>query len=636
MEEKEMANKYDGLARIIIQNVGGKSNILSLTHCITRLRFKLKDESKANTDILKETDGVVTVIQSGGQYMVVIGNHVPDVYDAVISVGHLESVAAAPREGGDDGPKEKMNPFDAFVSIVTGVFTPFLGVMSACGIIKGFLALFSAVGILNSTGPTYNILYSLADASFYFLPVILGYTSAKRFKLPEMEGLIIGAALIYPYVLSGSGYDVSSLFGIPVSMPPSGDYTSSVMPVIAAVAFAAWFEKKFKKYIPDVVKLFAVPLITCFVTICLTFWIIGPVTSLVSSGLNFVFSAIAGFSPILMGLVTGGLWMALVMFGLHWALAPIAITNLMTFGSDRTLVGTFGHSFALTGVILGIMYKTKDKKLKSLCAPAAISGLAGVTEPAIYGIALPKKAPFIRACVISAVGGAAIMAMGVTQYTMAGMGIFGYTAYIDTAANNVSGMIITVVVSILSVAAGFVSELIFYKDEPKKEAKAPATTNTNTSTGSAKKGASIAAPVTGEMKALSEVEDEAFSSGALGQGCAIIPKEGKIYSPVDGEIGTFFPTGHAIGLLSDDGAEVLIHVGMDTVKLDGKGFTPKAAQGAKVKKGDLLLEFDINFIKEHGFSVVTPVIITNTDDYADVVPADAKEVKHGDTIITLI
>ena len=216
-----MASKYDGLSRIIIQNVGGKDNIQAITHCVTRLRFTLKDEGKANTDILKSTDGVVTVLQSGGQYQVVIGNHMPDVYASVVSVGHLESLAAKP-DGEDDGPKEKMNPFDTFISIVTGVFTPFLGVFCACGILKGFLALFSTIGIINGAGGTYNILYSLGDAAFYFLPPILGYTAAKRFKLPEMEGLLIGLAMVYPNMLDAAAMDISNLFKIPVVLPPSG------------------------------------------------------------------------------------------------------------------------------------------------------------------------------------------------------------------------------------------------------------------------------------------------------------------------------------------------------------------------------------------------------------------------------
>lgn len=624
-----MASKYDGLARIIIQNVGGKSNITGLTHCVTRLRFKLKDESKANTDILKETDGVVTVIQSGGQYMVVIGNHVPDVYDSVVSVGHLESIAEV-KDDAEDGPKEKMNPFNAFVNIVTGVFTPFLGVLSACGIIKGFLALFVAVGILDGASGTYNILYSLADAAFYFMPIILGYTAAKKFKLPEMEGIIIGCAMLYPYVLNGSGYDISNIFGIPVTMPASGDYTSSVIPIICAVAFAAWFEKLYKKFIPDTIKMFAVPLITSLVTVCMTFWVIGPVTSILSSGLGMVFNTIYEFSPVVMGLVCGVLWQILVMFGLHWALIPIAMNNMMTMGVDTILVGMFGTTFAQTGAVIGIMLKTKDKKIKSLCPPAIISGIAGVTEPAIYGITLPKKMPFIRTCIISGIAGVALMVLGVKSYTMAGLGVFGYTAYIDTNTGNINGMIMSIVVSIACVIAGAVSEFIFYKDAPAKQAEK------KTQTVAGKSVQPVVAPVSGEVKALSEVEDAAFSSGALGQGLAIVPSEGKVYAPVDGTVSTFFPTGHAIGMTGNDGVEILIHVGMDTVKMEGKGFTPKVAQGANVKKGDLLLEFDIEAIKAAGYSIVTPIIVTNTDDYADVIPTDAKSVSHGKPVITIL
>lgn len=624
-----MASKYDGLARIIIQNVGGKGNIAGLTHCVTRLRFKLKDESKAQTDILKDTDGIVTVIQNGGQYMVVIGNHVPDVYAAVVSVGHLESIAVKEDDGENDGPKEKMNPFNAFISIVTGVFTPFLGVLCACGIIKGLLSLFVAIGVLDGAGGTYNILYSLGDAAFYFLPVVLGYTAAKRFKLPEMEGLIIGLAMVYPYVVSGSGMDVSNIFGIPVVMPASGDYTTSVIPVICAVAFAAWFEKHYKKYIPDTIKLFAVPLITCFVTICLTFWIIGPITSVVASGLGFVFEALNNFSPILMGLVVGFFWQILVMFGLHWALVPIALSN-MTLGGDVILAGMFGTTFAQTGACIGIMLKTKDKKLKSICPPAIISGVAGVTEPAIYGITLPKKAPFFRTCAIAGIAGAVLCALGAKDYSMAGMGVFGYTMFI-TPENDMSKMIIAIIVTVICVIAGIVCELIFYKDDTKKSAEAK-----ETKTAVADKSEVLVSPLKGDVIALSEVKDEAFSTGALGQGLAIVPSEGKLYAPCDGEITTFFPTGHAIGITTEKGAEILMHVGMDTVKLDGDGFTPKKQQGDKVKKGELLLEFDIEKIKEAGLETTTPVIITNSDDYSDVAVTEPKTVNPGDEIVNLL
>ena len=473
-ENTLMASKYDGLARIIIQNVGGKSNILSLTHCVTRLRFKLKDESKAQTEVLKETDGIVTVIQSGGQYMVVIGNHVPQVYDAVCAVGHITPGGAVNEdgtaaEGGGDAPKEKFNPVNAFISIVTSIFTPWLGVLAACGIVKGFLALFVAVGILDGAGSTYNILYSLGDCFFYFMPILLAYTASKKFGLPEFEGIIIGAAMIYPYMLGSSANVHDSLFMIPVTMPSSGDYTSSVIPIICAVAFAAWFEKMYKKFIPDTIKLFALPLITCTVTFALTLWVIGPIAAGAGDLLGVFFNWLANVNGILLGAVVGGLWQILVMFGLHWAIVPMMLNNLATQGFDTAMVGMFGTTFAQVGAVAAIWIKTKNKKTKSLCAPAFISAIAGVTEPAIYGITLPKKTPFYITCVVAAVIGGLLMAFGVTSYTSAGMGVFGYTAYINTITNDISGMITSIILSLVSVAAAFVLTFVTYHDEPAKK-----------------------------------------------------------------------------------------------------------------------------------------------------------------------
>ena len=625
-----MASKYDGLARIIIQNVGGKDNIQSITHCVTRLRFKLADESKANTDILKGTDGIVTVIQSGGQYMVVIGNHVPQVFDAVISVGHLESKSALAGGGDDSASGEKQNPFNAFISIITSVFTPFLGALCACGIIKGLLALLVATKVMPETCGTYSFLYSLGDAAFYFLPPILGFTAAKKFKLPEMEGLVLGLALVYPYLTDGA-HDISNLFGIPVTMPPSGNYTSSVIPIILSVAFAAWFENKIvKKIVPDVIKLFAVPLITLTVTLSLTLWIIGPVASGIANVLALFFNTINTISPILMGAVVGFFWQILVMFGLHWSLVPIAMSNISTVGEDIILVAMVGTTFAQTGACLGIWLKSKDKKIKSLAPAAVVSGFAGVTEPAIYGLTLPKKAPFFRTCAVSGIAGAILCTMGVKAYQMAGMGVFAYPAYVNNATGDISGMTLTIIVTFACVVAGFISELIFYKDE------APAKSEVKASVEGGKKEEVIVAPVKGEVKALTEIADEAFSSEAMGKGIAIVPSEGKVYAPASGTLTTFFKTGHAMGITTDNGAEVLIHVGMDTVKLDGKGFKQIAKEGDRVKKGDLLLEFDIDFIKGEGYSVDTPIIITNTDEYSDVIPTDSKTIEVGSELITLI
>lgn len=642
-----MASKYDSLSRIIIQNVGGKDNIINVTHCVTRLRFRLKDESKANTDILKETDGIVTVVKSGGQYMVVIGNHVPDVFDSLVSVGHLESksLKSGSIDDDDDSPKEKQGIFNTFVGIITGVFSPFLGVLCACGILKGVMTLLSTLGVVNGAGGTYNILYGIGDTAFYFMPVILGFTAAKKFKLPEMEGMLIGLALVSPYMLNNGTYDISKLFGIPVISPSTGNYTSTVLPVICAVAFAAWFERLYKKYIPDTIKSFTVPLITCTVSICLTLLVIGPVTSQISKYLGMGFEAVNDFSPILMGLLVGFFWQILVMFGLHWALVPIALSNMTLLDSNGLFIGEviltamLGTTFAQTGACLGIMFKTKDKKLKSLCPPAIISGIAGVTEPAIYGITLPKKAPFFRTCAVAGVAGAVLCMLGVRDYQMAGMGVFSYTMFLNPDNKDVKPMIIGIVVSIICVIVAFILEMIFYKDGDKKSSKKEVKNNSdiNLKTESANKGnISIAAPIKGNVVALADVKDEVFSSESMGKGIAIEPEEGKVYAPADGVISTFFPTGHAIGITTDSGAEILIHVGMDTVEMNGDGFEPQKSQDDKVKKGDLLLKFNIDKIKAAGHPVTTPVIITNSDDYADVIPTNALKVDCGDELIQII
>ena len=357
-----MASKYDGLSRIIIQNVGGKSNIAGLTHCVTRLRFKLKDESKAQTEILKETDGIVTVLQSGGQYMVVIGNHVLDVFASVVSVGHLESIAkGGADEDAEEGPKEKQNPFNAFVSIVTGVFTPCLAVLSACGILKGFLSLFSYFGWMDTAGGTYTLLYALADSFFYFMPVLLGFTAAKKFKLPEMEGIVIGLVMVYPTLTSSSlaAMETFKFAGIPIIMPAAGDYTSSVIPVICSVAFAAFLEKRIKKFIPDVIKTFVVPLITLGITIPLTFLVIGPIASGAAGLIGSLCTSIANVSNLLLGVFIGFFWQILVMFGLHWAMIPIAMTN----------VASIGYNLRPDRRRTGNLVKDKEQKVKESGSP---------------------------------------------------------------------------------------------------------------------------------------------------------------------------------------------------------------------------------------------------------------------------
>ncbi len=488
--EKEnwlMASKYDGLARIIIQNVGGKSNIISVAHCITRLRFKLKDESKANKEVLESTDGVIKVMQAGGQYQVVIGNQVNDVYDAVLEVGHLTAAGAVDEDGNaveeDNAGGGKKSPVSMLIDVISGTLQPTLGVLAATGIIKGLLALFDFIGLIPSTSGTYQVWYAMADGFFYFLPIILGYTAAKKFKINEFIGMAIGIALCYPAmvnstagevlgtVFGGTAFEMSyyqTFMGIPVIMPASG-YTSSVVPIILAVAIAAPIEHWLKKVIPDVIKLFVVPFVTLVIMVPLTYLVIGPVASILCSILSLVFNAIYSIpvvGGIIGGILIGAFWQVLVIFGLHWGLVPLAMINYGLMGYDTFLSPYFCVSFAQTFVVLAIILKTKNEKTKKVAIPAFISGIFGVTEPAIYGVTLPKKKPFVYSCIAGAIGGAFTGFMNTRSYSIGGLGLFGLPSFIDTTGDmGITNMIYIIIAILIASAVGFGLTYALYKDE---------------------------------------------------------------------------------------------------------------------------------------------------------------------------
>lgn len=618
--------KYEKLAKDIIENVGGKGNINSLTHCVTRLRFKLKDESKANTEVLKDMDGVVTVVKSGGQYQVVIGNHVPDVYADVCKVSGLAI------EGSDYSSEERMKPFDRFIDIISGVFQPTLGVLCATGMIKGLCAILVSFGILVATDSTYIILNAIGDCLFNFFPIFLGFTAAKKFKMNQFTGMAIGAAMVYPAITALAGTTVK-FFGITVMMP-SSSYESTVIPVILAVYVASKLEKALKKIIPDVVKTFLVPFFTLLVIVPVTFMAIGPVTTYASNWLGDITLAVYNFSPIVAGILIGGLWQVFVMFGLHWGLVPLALNNLAVLGYDPLLATSVAVCFAQTGVVMAICAKTKSQKLRSLCIPSIISGIFGVTEPAIYGITLPRKKPFILSCIVGGITGGIVGFFGCKGYSAGAMGIFALPAYINPTGADMSfyGMAIAMVAGLI---LGFLI-MYFAKMDP-KDMQVDGTDNIlDVEVKNLVKQEVIISPIKGDVIELSQVKDEVFSAGLLGKGVAIEPKEGKVVSPVDGTLTTLFPTHHALGITSDNGAEILIHVGMDTVQLEGKCFNPKVKQGDKIKAGQVLLEFDIDGIKEAGYPVTTPVIVSNSDNYLDIIGTDKKEINREEELLTVM
>jgi beta-glucoside PTS system EIICBA component len=638
-----MAKKdYTGLSRNILELVGGKENINSVFHCVTRLRFKLKDEKLANTEEIKSLEGVVTVRQSGGQYQVVIGNHVPDVYATFLEVANISGTASS--DSGEDNKKAGL--FASFIDMISGVFTPILGVLAATGMIKGFAALILALGWVSATSGTYNLLNIAGDGLFNFLPIFLGYTAMKKFGGTPFIGMAIAAALVHPTLSTlTAGDPLYTLFngtlfqsdirltflGIPVIMM---SYASSVIPILLSSFFAAKVEKGFKKIIPDVVKTFVVPFLTIIVMVPLTFLVIGPVATWAGTLLGAATLWIYKLSPIVAGLILGGFWQIFVIFGLHWGLVPIAINNLTTLQYDPVLATTVMVCFAQIGAVLAVMLKTKNKGLKTLSFPAFISGIFGVTEPAIYGVTLPLKKPFIMSCIGGAVGGGIIGATAGKLWMFGGMGIFVFPAFIKPG----SGLDMSVWGAIIALVAGFavafvLTYLLGFKDPANKEkvTNEPKTAKVMDKN----RTQEVVSPLKGKVIPLNQVEDAAFSSEALGKGIAIEPSEGKVVSPVNGIVTTLFRTKHAIGITSDNGVEILIHVGMDTVKLDGEHFTAHIQQGDTVIAGDLLVEFDIAKIKAAGCEVTTPIVITNSGDYADVTPTVKEAIEQKETLLTI-
>lgn len=656
-----MAKNYDALAKTIIKDVGGKDNVISVVHCTTRLRFKLKDEKKANDDALKDTDGVVTVVKAGGQYQVVIGNEVADVYEAVLKEGGF---SGGGQVADDDLDDSNMSLMDKAIDLISGIFTPILGPMAAAGMIKGLTAMCASFGWLAKTSGTYEVLYAIGDGFFYFLPLILAITSAKKFKVDRFTAITIGAAMCYPAMVAMNSskkvlFDLfngtflhsqvhATFLGIPII---SMNYTSTVIPIILAAWFASVVEKWCKKWIPTVVKTFLVPFVTLLIVVPLTFLIIGPLATWIGNALAAITSAVYNFSPVLAGILLGGFWQVFVIFGVHWGFVAVMMSNIAALGYDPILGLSLGASFAQIGVVLAILLQTKDQKLKGIALPAFLSGIFGVTEPAIYGVTLPRKKPFVLSCIAAGIGGGLIGFFGTKMYMMGGMGVFVIPAAIGPKTGvdmSVYGLMIAMAVSFV---LGFILQMVLGKksvdqayDEKQAKTVQEVANQADTiakaapslaSTSDLNVSTELVSPLAGELLPLSEVKDEVFSSGAMGEGVAVEPSEGVLHAPADGKVVMTFPTGHAIGMKTSDGAEILMHIGMDTVNLQGHGFETLVAKGDEVKAGDELVKFDIDAIHAKGYVVTTPIVVTNSKDYEKITVVSQGKVKVGQEILDL-
>ncbi|AVR36887.1 putative PTS system beta-glucoside-specific EIIBCA component [Klebsiella quasipneumoniae] len=616
--------EYKALAQDILNRVGGKENIVSLFHCATRLRFKLKDNGKADAEGLKTNPGVIMVVESGGQFQVVIGNHVHDVWQAVRQEAGLSDDSEPTAES-----VEKGSLLGQIIDVVSGIFTPFIGVLAASGILKGMLALAVVCGWLTPQQGTYKIWFAASDALFFFFPLFLGYTAGKKFGGNPFVSMVIGGALTHPLMIQAfeasqaPGAAVEHFLGIPVTFI---NYSSSVIPIILASWVCCWLERKSNALLPSSMKNFFTPAICLAVVVPLTFLLIGPLATWLSHLLAQGYQIIYAVAPWLAGAAMGALWQVCVIFGLHWGLIPLMINNLTVLGHDSMLPMLLPAVMGQVGAVLGILLKTRDARQKVLAGSAFSAGIFGITEPAIYGLTLPLRRPFIFGCVAGAIGGAIVGFSNAHVYSFGFGNIFTVAQMIPPQGldSTVWGGVVGIFAAlIISCGLTFFAGLPRASAAPGAVAVAPVSAN------------DILAPMSGSVIALDQVPDSTFASGLLGRGVAIIPAVGKVIAPFPGEVASLFQTKHAIGLQSDSGIELLIHVGIDTVKLDGVPFTAHVKEGDRVQAGDLLIEFDRQAILDAGYDLATPIIISNSDDYREIDTVAPSAVEAGQPLLSV-
>lgn len=631
------------IAKDILEYVGGKENIKDVSHCFTRLRFVLKDESKADKQTIEHLEGVIQVVISGGQFQVVLGAKVTKVYEAILPMLDLNTIS-----DGKDTEKEG-NLLNAVFQTISKVFTPLIPAIAASGLVKGILTaarlLAAGRGIDISGNDTYVLLYAASEIIFYFMPIFLGYTAAKALKCNEIVAMTIGGFLCYPQVdaLIQNIDTVTRIFGIPVIKGgwTIGDstkvfsYTGSVIPILLAVVVLVYLERFLEKVIPQIFQIILVPGLSLIIMVPLSLCILGPVGIWTGNGIQFLYNMLMNFNTCIGGAVIGGLWGVFVIFGAHRALLPIGLNDVAVSGKQNLLAFAGAANFSQGGAALGVMIKTKNKEMKSVAASSAISAaLVGITEPAIYGCNLRLKKPMICAVICGAIGGG-IMGIGnVYGDSFANNGILTIFSY---AAFGVKPFIYYLAGCLVAfVGAAVMTYMVGFEDVEENGADVPKKSELPKKKPEKKGAVEICSPVSGKAIPLNQVKDEVFASEALGKGIAVIPDKGEVIAPEDCTVTLIYPTLHALGLTLDNGAELLVHVGMDTVNLKGKYFRKHVEEGTHVKKGTKLVSFDLDKIKGAGYDTVVPIVVGNTDDFTEVSGMEAEHADENTSVIQVV
>lgn len=637
-------NTYEALAIFVIDNVGGSANIKSVTHCLTRLRFDLADDSLIDNDALLHSKDVVTTQSVGGKFQVVIGAQVGEVCTEI-----ERQLGGTSQDVG--GQEESRNLLDRFTSLITQVMTPVLGVLCGCGIIAGLMAILSTVGLIASTDGAYLVLNVMGNACLTFFPVILGYTSAKAFKMNPFTGMILGCILVYPGLAASMStgnalYTIfagtplatpiyQTFFGIPIMFPSSG-YTSTVIPIIFATFVASKVERFANRTLPQASRMFVTPMVVILVAGIVALLVVGPVsiilTNLISMGLNGLLSVVPILAYILFALV----YQPLVILGFHWALISLGLIEFASSGSTLLIALIFPASFAHLAVCAAVMLRSKSKVMRETSLAAVISACFCIIEPSIYGVTLPVKKRF-GICMIAGTVGAVIMGLANSKMYAIAMGVTGLASFIDPSTGSTSGLIICLISIVATMVVGFALTWITYK--PADDGMSDAVDDKGIESESLParhEKVTICAPVSGIVSPLANMGDAAFSGGALGKGACIVPAEGRIVSPCDGDLTMVFPTGHALGITTSDGAEIIIHIGTNTVQMPQGTFHVHAEKGTHVTKGELLVTFDPKAVLDQGCNLETAVLVSNSSDYLDVLLVADGNVKEGADLLVAL
>lgn len=615
---------YSIVAKNILEKVGGVKNVYSVTHCMTRLRFILKDESIVNDDEVKAINGVVGVTKKAGQYQIIIGNDVAKCYKELQSLGNFGDSA-----GNESENREKLNLVMAVLDVISGCMAPMIPAIIGAGMIRVLLIVLGFW--FSPESQTMQLLTVVGDSVFYFLPILVAFSAGKKFGTNSFLVAAVVGVLIHPNfiaLLEGAESGVKFL-GIPVT---SATYSSTLIPSILTAWAMSWIERLVDKITPSVTKNFLKPALILLISAPIAFVILAPLGSLIGNGLATVMLWVQTNMNVVAAIIMAAAMPFIIMTGMHWAFIPMVFAALDTpAGEFLMLPAMLISNVAQGSSCLAVAIKSKDSELKQNASASGISALvAGVTEPALYGISMPLKRPLAAVCIASGITGAFAGIMHLSAFSFATPSLVSFPQFIGAEGNN---LILAIITAAIAIVLSFALTWILGFKDPADDSKEVVHEGNDNNSISVVKEEGIGAPLSGEMVPLSKVNDETFSTEVLGKGAAIIPSVGKVFAPFDGEVVTIFPTKHALGLKSVDGVELLIHVGLETVSLEGKHFKSYVEDGKKIKKGDLLLEFDIKAIQDAGYDIVTPVVISNSDDFSDIVVPSKENVTAMETIM---